>query len=126
MNNNFGQRGTLRKKEEPEESHWLWEAVGAMLALAALSWLGAWGLDCGKDDVMKQPEALRLCEKKIKWTSTDCMDAAAELRRLHEVNQELLEALQYIVGCSAPMTGQQEECWKAMRAALAKATGGQS
>jgi len=42
MNNNFGQRGTLRKKEEPQESHWLWEAVGAMLALAALSTLGAW------------------------------------------------------------------------------------
>jgi hypothetical protein len=35
-------KGTLRKKEEPEETHWLWEAVGAMLALAALSTLGAW------------------------------------------------------------------------------------
>ena len=36
-------KGTLPgNKPEPEESHWLWGAVGAMLALAALSWLGAW------------------------------------------------------------------------------------
>jgi hypothetical protein len=41
-NNKNYTRGTLRKKEEPQESHWLWEAVGAMLALAALSTLGAW------------------------------------------------------------------------------------
>lgn len=35
-------KGTLPKKEEPTEAHWLWDAVGAMLALAVLSTLGAW------------------------------------------------------------------------------------
>jgi len=36
-------KGTLPgNKPEPEESHWLWEVVEAMLALAALSSLGAW------------------------------------------------------------------------------------
>jgi len=45
----------------------------------------------------EQPEALRLAEvfpyleggERSQWI----MDAAAELRRLHEMNQELLEAL---------------------------------
>ena len=35
---------------------------------------------------------------------------------------ELLEALQFLVECSAPMTGQQEQCWISIRAAIAKAT----
>lgn len=50
----------------------------------------------------QQPEALRLAEWFEKLTVTDaqvigCMCAASELRRLHEVNQELLEALRQII-----------------------------
>ena len=46
---------------------------------------------------MKQPKALRLAE----WIEEDMTchgdaEIAAELRRLHEVNQELLEALKAI------------------------------
>jgi hypothetical protein len=48
-----------------------------------------------------QPEALRLAD----WLETDippndtttCADVAAELRRLHEVNQMLVEALEITV-----------------------------
>ena len=42
----------------------------------------------------KQPEALRLADELVdtQFPSTKYI-AAAELRRLHEVNQELLEAL---------------------------------
>tara|TARA_R110000868_G_scaffold52833_2_gene166405 strand:- start:1720 stop:1980 length:261 start_codon:yes stop_codon:yes gene_type:complete len=40
----------------------------------------------------QQPEALRLADELRHWRSPD-KEAAAELRRLHEVNQELLEAL---------------------------------
>lgn len=45
----------------------------------------------------------------------------AERDSLRAVNAELLEAMKYIVDCSAPMTQQQEECWKSMRAAIASA-----
>ena len=42
----------------------------------------------------KQPEALRLAEHLERFRSfPDDQAAAAELRRLHAVNQELLEAL---------------------------------
>jgi len=53
----------------------------------------------------KQPEALRLAEKIYKWardysTTWDedrmLTEAAAELRRLHEVNAELVEVLRKI------------------------------
>lgn len=50
----------------------------------------------------KQPEALRLADDldrncEMGWPDYDTqMGAATELRRLHEVNQELLEALQRI------------------------------
>jgi len=40
---------------------------------------------------MTQPEALRLADEME--SNGECMRAAAELRRLHEVNQELLAAL---------------------------------
>ena len=43
-----------------------------------------------------QPEALRLADAidlgKAR-SAIDCIDAAAELRRLHKINQELLEML---------------------------------
>ena len=47
---------------------------------------------------MKQPEALRLADiLQHKLPSIECLEiAAAELRRLHEVNQMLLEALNLI------------------------------
>lgn len=43
----------------------------------------------------KQPKALRLADALNEKPDSDgdCREAAAELRRLHEVNQELLEAL---------------------------------
>jgi len=53
----------------------------------------------------EQPEALRLADELDAWEKVVCgssvmatatiklQQAAAELRRLHEVNQELLEAL---------------------------------
>ena len=47
---------------------------------------------------MTQPEALRLADKMSSYKLSSgyawhCRKAAAELRRLHEVNQELLAAL---------------------------------
>jgi hypothetical protein len=47
---------------------------------------------------MTQPEALRLADKMSSYSlrsgyAWHCHKAAAELRRLHEVNQELLAAL---------------------------------
>ena len=46
----------------------------------------------------KKPEALRLADDLDKWchTTLDVHKAATELRRLHEVNAELLEALKAI------------------------------
>jgi hypothetical protein len=45
----------------------------------------------------EQPEALRLADALDKPPTTPLfMDVAAELRRLHAVNQELLEALKRI------------------------------
>ncbi len=65
----------------------------------------------------KQPETLRLAEHLERFRSfPDDQAAAAELRRLHEVNQELLGA------CKAALSDDQpyiEKC----RAAIAKATG---
>jgi hypothetical protein len=81
---------------------------------------------------MKQPEALRLAEMfdSLKLTVIGAQnalpmeEAAAELRRLHEVNQELVEALEQItkVEYQSPVT-----MYQAMediaKAALAKARG---
>jgi hypothetical protein len=45
-----------------------------------------------------QPEALRLADQlEGEWTQVvHMMQAAAELRRLHELNQKLLETLEWI------------------------------
>lgn len=43
--------------------------------------------------------------------------------RLIAAAPDLLNALKFLVECSAPMTGQQEQCWIAIRRAIAKATG---
>ena len=77
-----------------------------------------------------QPEALRLADEFDWWVARGLnleprlADAAAELRRLHEVNQELLEALSKIANTL-------DEGWRAgsmermlgdiARAAIAKA-----
>jgi hypothetical protein len=43
---------------------------------------------------MTQPEALRLADEME--SNGECMSAAAELRRLYAVNQELLAALEQL------------------------------
>jgi len=43
--------------------------------------------------------------------------------RLIAAAPDMLAALNFLNQCSAPMTGQQEECWKLVRAAIFKATG---
>ena len=50
----------------------------------------------------KQPEALRLADiLEFKVPSIECLEkAAAELRRLHEVNADLIDALQFCSGTS--------------------------
>lgn len=49
-------------------------------------------------DILKQPEALRLADKLGGWenftpTLDDCGEAAKELRRLYEANQDMIKAL---------------------------------
>ena len=72
-----------------------------------------------------QPEALRLADW-LDGHSNGPMDnkhnAAAELRRLHEVNQELLEALNGLMSVSTLMGWNIEIA----RAAIIKATGEQA
>ena len=70
-----------------------------------------------------QPEALRLAAQLEDPVNAKLYLApyiAAELRQLHAVNQDLLQALQTIMvgiaGC------QREPEWEAARAAIAKAT----
>lgn len=48
-----------------------------------------------------KPEALRLADElETDWFSDyDLQNASEELRRLHSLNQELLEALKEICGC---------------------------
>jgi hypothetical protein len=78
----------------------------------------------------KQPEALRLAEK-MDWLGKcgyrECKEAAAVLRRLHEVNAELLEALQRIrlergFTCDC---GIESATWELIESAIAKTTGEQ-
>ena len=70
----------------------------------------------------EQPNALRLAEWldscKLPYDPNDVSDAAAELRRLHSVNAELLEALDMLL--QNPNSG----LWSNnARSAIAKATG---
>ena len=84
----------------------------------------------------KQPEALRLADALEDDLHADdgttlglysqgiADNAAAELRRLHEVNQELLEALQTILNISLMDKGHWAKTIEAEAyAAIAKATG---
>ena len=78
----------------------------------------------------KQPETLRLAEHLERFRSfPDDQAAAAELRRLHEVNQALLAELQNIANAN-PITWHEDvrdqfQQWaqSRARAAIAKATG---
>ncbi len=82
----------------------------------------------------KQPEALLLAnilEHQI--PSIGCLEiAAAELRRLHEVNQELLEALKEMCSYTAELNPNQgfdgfDHCAvNKARSAIANATGEQA
>jgi hypothetical protein len=72
----------------------------------------------------KQPEALRLAnaiDLGRPRLVLDCIDAAAELRRLHEVNAELVEALTGVVRVADRATVE----FDAAKAVIAKATGEQ-
>jgi hypothetical protein len=72
----------------------------------------------------KQPEALRLAdllENEKHVTDLALFKAAAELRRLHEVNTELMEALIGVVRVADRATVE----FDAAKAAIAKATGEQ-
>ncbi len=80
----------------------------------------------------KQPEALRLAdilEKILRPAGIHKHHAAAELRRLHEVNVELVEALKDIrdnYDCDEDAHKYGSRCRSCVaRAAIAKATGGQ-
>ena len=71
---------------------------------------------------MTQPEALRLADKMSSYSLSSgyawhCHKAAAELRRLHEVNQKLLAALKEML--DGENKSFRELCEQA-RAAIAK------
>lgn len=71
-----------------------------------------------------KPEALRLADEMSKYRITDesVLQAAAELRRLQEVNQELLEVLKQL--CAAQEKGHVAywaAVWDDAQAAIAKA-----
>ena len=69
-----------------------------------------------KDEALRLADSLERMSLSTKWDK----QAAAELRRLHKVNQELLEALKVLVenGGIGP-----EQMFHDARAAIAKATG---
>lgn len=80
----------------------------------------------------KQPEALRLLIDDLMLNHEYCpketiLEAAKQLRRLHEVNQSLLEALQNL--CKAADNGHvasYSNLWDDAKAAIAKARGEQA
>jgi hypothetical protein len=80
---------------------------------------------------MTQPEALRLAEElEVRsFLGTTASDAAAELRRLHAVNQELRQALRLAALALAHATetvpGVYDDYYNRVSAAIAKAEGQQ-
>ena len=68
---------------------------------------------------MTQPEALALADILDRSVLQAHADAAAELRRLHAVNQELLAALKALVEADAP-DYIKSSIWEQARAAIAK------
>jgi hypothetical protein len=75
---------------------------------------------------MTEPTALRLADQLIAYLGGNtAAQAAAELRRLHAVNQELLEALRTLLPIAARViqgTTDGEPMLKQARAAIARAT----
>lgn len=72
-----------------------------------------------------QPEAMRLADHLERFRSfPDDLAAAAELRRMHEANQELLEALKAVLNSCLDSQGL-ADAYKQARAAIAKAEGQQ-
>lgn len=75
---------------------------------------------------MKQPEALRLADalsSAYAMTYEDAMQAAAELRRLHEVNVQLTDTLKEMVEAFQHDASLDNPSLAVARAALAKAQG---
>ena len=71
-----------------------------------------------------KPEALRLADHLERFRSfPDDQAAAAELRRLHEVSQELLEALEAALKLIELVIPVEGDVTRKARAAIAKATG---
>ena len=72
----------------------------------------------------KQPDALRLADVLANHLGGNTAnEAAAELRRLHEVNTELLAALELALPQIDCGTHSGDRAWDAVKAALDKATG---
>jgi len=83
-------------------------------------------------EAMKQPEALRLADDldhefaQGRISNYNGRKAAAELRRLHEVNQDLLKALNTILNISLIDNGHwTKTIEREAHEAIAKATGGE-
>ena len=73
---------------------------------------------------MTTQEALKLANALDKYrTPPEAAQAAAELRRLHEANQELLEVLKEILDGEGKSF---RNIWEQARAAIAKAEGEQA
>ena len=71
---------------------------------------------------MTTQTALKLADALDKYrTPPEAAQAAAELRRLHEANQELLEVLKEILDGEGKSF---RNIWEQARAAIAKAEGG--
>ena len=91
------------------------------------------GVTTWKTKPKEQPKALRLADYLADRNRLDitCDEAAAELRRLHALNQELLEALELALFAHGKMllSDPPQEAWKTYeveskaRAAIAKAQG---
>lgn len=91
------------------------------------------GVTTWKTKPKVKPEALRLADYLADRNRLDitCDEAAAELRRLHALNQELLEALELALFAHGKMllSDPPQEAWKTYeveskaRAAIAKAQG---
>lgn len=81
--------------------------------------------------MVTQPKALRFADSQEQHYGRET-PIAAELRRLHEVNQELVKALQMALSAHGKvlLTDPPQDPWKTWRveevarAAIAKATGG--
>lgn len=76
---------------------------------------------------MKQPEALRLADELEQSVSNAHLywqgKAAAELRRLHDANQELLHALKNLLAVAEGEGGTEYHAGDIACAAIKKATG---